>query len=309
MVLLKEFRILMPFSLEEYNIGQRYATARMSKEASEQSGGKDGVELKEMKTYFDEKVKVEGIYTYKVYYIGGYLPHWLLKVLPANALLLEEKCWNAYPYCKTELSSPFLGEKFQFTIESMHVANDVGMQENALNLSKEQLKERKISFIDISMDQLVDKKYNTAAEDPTKVTHTKTPIKRKGPLSKNWQKEVKAAPKAENFICCYKLVTGKFSYPGLQSKAEGYIISTEREIFLRFHKLLYVWADDWCGLTLDQVSAEENKLYTASAQTLSKDIKDQITAPNNLAPVTISGEVVNDEEEEGKEEEIQENKD
>jgi hypothetical protein len=63
----------------------------MSKEASEQSGGKDGVELKEMKTYFDEKAKVEGVYTHKVYYIGGYLPQWLTKALPPNALLLEEK--------------------------------------------------------------------------------------------------------------------------------------------------------------------------------------------------------------------------
>jgi hypothetical protein len=184
------------------------------------------------------------------------------------------------------LTSPFLKERFQFTIESIHVANDIGMQENALGLSKEQLKERKIGFIDLSMDQLVDKKYNIPAEDPTKVVHTKTPIKRKGPLSKTWQKEVKANPKAENFICCYKLVTGKFAYPGLQTQAESYIISTEREIFVRFHRLLYVWADDWCGLTLEQVTAEENKLYSASAQTISKEIKEQMTDANIQTPVS-----------------------
>ncbi len=80
--------------------------------------------------------------------------------MPASALMLVEEAWNAYPYCKTVLTvseavpglvprkwltlislncvssllssllkSPFLGEKFKFTVETRHYA-DNGQQEN-----------------------------------------------------------------------------------------------------------------------------------------------------------------------------------
>ncbi len=130
----------------------------MSKEATEQSGGTDGVELVETKSYYDERTRTEGVYTFRIYYIGGYvsvirdllmrtrwIPGWLKAILPASALRLEERAWNAYPYCKTDITSPFLGGRFQFTIESMHVENDWGKQENIHNLSPDVLKVRKDS--------------------------------------------------------------------------------------------------------------------------------------------------------------------
>ena len=45
----------------------------MSKETTEQSGGQDGVELLESKTYFDEKYQKNCLYQHKIYYVGGYV--------------------------------------------------------------------------------------------------------------------------------------------------------------------------------------------------------------------------------------------
>lgn len=50
-------------------------------------------------------------------------------IAPASALKLEEKAWNAYPRCKTVLSNPFLGDRFELTIETIHLA-DAGTTEN-----------------------------------------------------------------------------------------------------------------------------------------------------------------------------------
>ena len=44
----------------------------MSKEATEQSGGTDGVELLETYKYFDKKAQKEGVYEHKLYHVGGF---------------------------------------------------------------------------------------------------------------------------------------------------------------------------------------------------------------------------------------------
>ena len=47
------------------------------------------------------------------------------------------------------LTSPFLGSKLEFVIESNHVDGDKGEQENAVGLSDEVLKVRKVQLLNI----------------------------------------------------------------------------------------------------------------------------------------------------------------
>ncbi len=94
--------------------GQRYSTARLSNESTT---GKEGIgkgthpsirryiflllliialfphqiELKESTPYTDPKTGATGIYTFKIYHLGHYVPKWLRKVIPASALILEER--------------------------------------------------------------------------------------------------------------------------------------------------------------------------------------------------------------------------
>ncbi len=39
------------------------------------------------------------------------------------------------------------------------------------------------------------------------------------------------------------------------------MLVAERDIFLRFHRLVFCWLDNWCDLTLEQVTEAENDLY------------------------------------------------
>jgi hypothetical protein len=240
MVQLVEFRIVMPYNTEEYKIGQVYSVARASVEATT---GKEGVELVENKKYVDEKTNVQGKYTLKIYHLGGHVPAWLRTIIPESALKLEERAWDVYPNTKTVLTSPFLGEKFTFSIESKHAA-DRGEQENIHNLNAKQLKKRKVVYLDIATDELTDKNMKSDNCDPKKYTSKKTG---KGPLTKGWQKT------AETYMCCYKLVTVRCKIFGLKKKVENHLISMETNIFLKFHKQLFCWTDDWYGQTLEDV--------------------------------------------------------
>lgn len=49
---------------------------------------------------------------------------------PTGSLAIHEKAWNAYPYCRTELTNPdYMGDNFFVRIETMHL-NDRGTTEN-----------------------------------------------------------------------------------------------------------------------------------------------------------------------------------
>jgi len=274
MVIVKEFRIPLPISVEEYKLAQRYCTARASKEVT---SGKDGVEVLETHTYTDEKTGDTGLYTYKIYHLEGYVPGWLRAIIPSSALELHEKSWDRYPYCKTVITNPFLGEKFLFEIESMHVA-DLGEQNNILGITdRKLLKKRKVEFMDIAKDQPSDKSKYKADEDPLKVGNKKMP-----PLSDGWQK--RASPK----MCCYKLVTIRCKIWGLQTRVEDALINTEREIFLKFHKEVFCWLNEWYGLSDEEINKIVEQFNSEAIAALVKEEKNDAEIKAKLEELEIN---------------------
>jgi len=244
MVLVREFRVPLPLSVEEYRVGQLYSVAKSS---SQQTNGGEGVEVLKNEPYKSEKE--EGQYTEKIYHLGASLPGWIRAIIPSSALKLEERAWNAYPYCKTVITSPFLGEKFTFTIESRHAADD-GTQPNPHGLDEKQLKAREmVDVIDIGIDK-VEKKDYKKEEDPSLVRSEKAS---RGPLAEGWIKS------SNPIMCCYKLVTVEFKVFGMQSKVERYMMDMERNIFLKFHRQVYSWLDEWYGWTMDDVRKYEDQ--------------------------------------------------
>ncbi|KAL3121496.1 hypothetical protein niasHT_009522 [Heterodera trifolii] len=66
----------------------------------------------------------------------------------------HELSWNAFPYCKTELTNPdYRKDDFLIRFETMHLS-DRGTTKNALGLSKRVLNERKVVCIDIANDKI-----------------------------------------------------------------------------------------------------------------------------------------------------------
>jgi len=257
-MLIKEFRVLLPLTTEEYQVGQLYSVAKKSKQ--ETSGG-EGVEVVKNEPYDDGTTK--GQYTEKIYHLGSRLPGWVKAFMPGNALKLEEKAWNAYPYCKTVLSSPWMGEKFTFIIESRHYDNDDGSQENVHKLEGDQLKNREVDVIDIAADPEDKNKYKKE-EDPTLVKFEKSG---RGPLTEGWQKN-------KPLMCCYKLVTAEFKMWGFQGKVESFLMKFERNLFHEFHRQVYCWLDEWYGMSMDDVREYEAKIKS--------DLDDKLKEPEGV---------------------------
>jgi len=244
MVLVREYRVVLPLSVDEYRVGQLYSVAKTS---SQETGNGEGVEVLKNEPYVRDGE--EGQYTEKIYHLGNRLPGWIRAVLPATALQLEERAWNAYPYCKTVITSPFLKERFTFTIESRHF-NDDGQQPNVHGLDEKQLKSRDVDVIDIAGDKVKKEDYKES-EDPTLVRSEKAG---RGPLHEGWQKT------SDPIMTCYKLVTVEFKMFGLQGRVEQFMVDMERNIFLKFHRQVYCWLDEWFGWTIDDVRRYEDQI-------------------------------------------------
>lgn len=240
MVLIKEFRVVLPFEVPEYQVGQLYSVAKSS--AQETSNG-EGVEVVKNEPFKNEEG--EGQYTEKIYHVGSRLPGWVKSIIPGSALKLEEKAWNAYPYCKTVLKNGWMGDSFTFTIESRHF-NDDGQQENVHNLTPQLLKKREVDFIDIAADKLEKKDYKPE-EDPSLVRSEKA---NRGPLTEGWKEK-------KPIMTCYKLVTVEFKMFGMQSMVEKFLQGFERNLFLKFHRQVYCWLDEWFGMSMDDVRKYE----------------------------------------------------
>ncbi|XP_037770020.1 cytoplasmic phosphatidylinositol transfer protein 1 isoform X5 [Chelonia mydas] len=126
-MLLKEYRICMPLTVEEYRIGQLYM---ISKHSHEQSDRGEGVEVVQNEPYEDPN-HGNGQLTEKRVYLNSKLPSWARAVVP-KIFYITEKAWNYYPYTITE-----------YTIFD-NEAKDL---------------EREVCFIDIACDEIPERYY------------------------------------------------------------------------------------------------------------------------------------------------------
>lgn len=250
-MLIKEFRITLPFTVDEYQVGQLYSVAEASKN---ETGGGEGIEVLKNENFKNVLLLggkyMSGQYTYKIYHLQSKVPALIRMMAPKGSLEIHEEAWNAYPYCKTVITNPtFMKDGFKILIDSLHLPG-LGTQENVLQLPPDMLKLREVIQIDIANDPVQSSDYK-ADEDPKKFKSQKTG---RGPLSgPNWRKE------ANPVMTCYKLVTCEFKWMGLQSKVENFIQKSERRIFTNFHRQVFCWADRWYGLSMNDVRAIEAK--------------------------------------------------
>ncbi|KAI7894333.1 uncharacterized protein EV154DRAFT_600203 [Mucor mucedo] len=244
-MIINEYRIPMNCTQSEYQVAQLYATAFASKE---QTGGGEGVEIVKNEPY--EKGNEKGQYTYKIFRLASRVPAVVRAVAPAGALDLYEEAWNAYPYCKTVLKNGYMKDSFSIVYETLHVDESRGEIENALNISKEDLKKRNVIIIDIAHDKIPSGDYKPD-EDPKLFKSEKT---NRGPLTDpNWQKTV------EPVMTCYKLVYIEFKWFGIQGKVEAFLAKTVHTLFTKFHRQLFCWTDKWYGMTIQDIRDLEAK--------------------------------------------------
>ena len=258
MVLIKEYRIVLPVSVEEYQVGQLYSVAEASKN---ETGGGEGIEVLKNKPY--EKEGEKGQYTHKMYYMKSKVPWFVKKLAPEGSLVFHEKAWNAYPYCCTIITNEYMKDDFMIKTETWHKA-DMGTFENVHQLDEQTLKNVEVVPIDIAnKDEVAPEDYKPE-EDPALFHSTKTG---RGPLSPEWKKELKSECP---HMCAYKLVTVKFRWWGLQTKVENFIHKQDKRIFTNFHRQLFCWIDRWVGLSMDDIRKMEDETQKELQELLSK---------------------------------------
>lgn len=228
-------------TVEEFKIGQLYSFAEAS---INETGGGEGVEVIANEPYNDtEGTLGKGQYTHKIYHVASKVPSILRKLAPSGALEVQEKSWNAYPYCKTVITNPdYMKDKFHLTIETWHKPGR-GELDNVHNLSPEDLLTRPVDIIDIANnDQVSSDDYN-ADWDPSKFQSLKTG---RGPLVGPWQSQ-------EPVMCAYKLVTCEFIWWGQQATIEKQIMMNERRLFSNFYRQVFCWIDSYLEMSMEDI--------------------------------------------------------
>uniref|UniRef100_A0A673KMV5 Membrane-associated phosphatidylinositol transfer protein 2-like n=1 Tax=Sinocyclocheilus rhinocerous TaxID=307959 RepID=A0A673KMV5_9TELE len=274
-MLIKEYRIPMPMSVEEYRIAQLYMIQKKSREESEGEGS--GVEILENRPYTDGPGG-SGQYTHKVYHIGQHIPSWFRSILPKAALRVEEESWNAYPYTRTRYTCPFV-EKFSIDIETYYKP-DTGCQNDVFNMSSAEKRQRDIDPIDIVNDFIAPHEY-LAEEDPKLYKSYKT---QRGPLCDDWIAEINNNPGKMPVMCAYKLCKVEFRYWGMQSKIERFIHDVGlRKVMVRAHRQAWCWQDEWYGLTMENIRQLELETQLALAQKMAQYSCNEEGGENNGA--------------------------
>lgn len=247
---IKEFRVTLPLTVEEYQVAQLFSVAEASKN---ETGGGEGIEVLKNEPFENHPLLggkySTGQYTYKIYHLQSKVPSFIRLLAPKGSLEVHEEAWNAYPYCRTVITNPnFMKDKFVVIIETLH-SNDRGDKHNVHELPPDKLKNREVIHIDIANDPISSADYKKD-EDPAVFKSKKTD---RGPLVGNW------IEKADPVMTCYKLVTAEFKWFGLQNRVESIIQKSERRLFTNFHRQVFCWMDNWYGLTMEDIRRIEEK--------------------------------------------------
>lgn len=243
MVLSREYRICMPLTVEEYQIGQLYMIARHSHEQSE-SG--EGVEVI-VNTPCEDEIHGKGQYTEKRIHLSSRLPYWIQSILP-KVFYITEKAWNYYPFTITEYTCSFL-PKFSISIQT-RFENNNGSTENCLGLNPDELNERVVEFIDIAYDEVPLKHYKEEED----LRYFSSKVTGRGPLAEGWRDSFTP------IMCSYKVVHASFEVWGLQTKAEELIQKSIKDILLLGHRQAFAWIDEWYGMSQADVRIYESEM-------------------------------------------------
>ncbi|CAL4922143.1 unnamed protein product [Urochloa decumbens] len=257
MVQIKEFRIIMPMSMEEYEIGLSYTIMKMEQQ---NTNSKEGVEVLQQVPFEDEKLG-KGQFTSKHYHLQSKIPSWMKGFASSSALTVHEDSWCAFPKSRTVIKCP-LFSKCSLTIDTVN-RPDNGCSENVHNLNSEQLAAREVEIIDIAC---ISRDYwsKMISAPNVDLTAFKSQKTERGPLLKGWMDS------CHPVMTTYKLVIMDAPIWGLGERLEDFIIAGERALFLACHRLCFAWIDEWYGMTVDQIREMERQTDMLLKKTLQK---------------------------------------
>ncbi|XP_022528888.1 cytoplasmic phosphatidylinositol transfer protein 1 [Astyanax mexicanus] len=249
-MLMKEYRICMPLTVEEYRIGQLYMISKHSHEQSERG---EGVEVVQNEP-FEDPTHGSGQFTEKRVYLNSKLPSWARAVVP-KIFYVTEKAWNYYPYTITEYTCSFL-PKFSIHIETKYEDNN-GSNDNIFD-GEPRDEDTEMCFIDIAYDEIPERYYKESED----LRYFKSEKTARGLLQEGWRDT------QDPIMCSYKLVTVKFEVWGLQTRVEQFVHKVIRDVLSLGHRQAFAWVDEWIDMTMEEVREYERATQEATNKKL-----------------------------------------
>jgi hypothetical protein len=249
---LVEFRIILPTTVPKYQVGNLYMCVQRTRETQ---GGGEGLEILVNEPY--EAGEERGQFTHKVMHFKSKIPGFVRWAIPDKYLHCHERSHNAYPHYHTVYEVPGMGKDFSLLVESQHVDYDrlSGCPDNLLNLTPDELKIRKVVYLDIvsgkpkpekkewELDGFVcpEAEILMPLRGPTKIVdETKLP---------EWVSQYDG-----RLMVAVKVVKLHFHWRGLQTAVEKYAVNTAfHDIFLESNRVVIAYAKDWFHLTMDDI--------------------------------------------------------
>lgn len=245
-MLLIEYRIKLPISIDQYQIAHLHTTMDMSKEHTRLDEGVEVMEntpcdhacLPQQKPGSRKEVaKVQR--TSKRYYV----PDSITSVVGLNKVVLRESSFNKFPNFRTIVAVESAGDAVingEFTIDTVcRKGDDVVNKDNVFRLPQGVLDKRAVVDVDIVADVLPADLVN-ADEDPKKVLG----------LADGWQGSL--IPRLSMVV--YKLVSVKSRDP-----VNALVMDNLNKIFNVFHRKLVCSQDRWKGLNMEDIRTMEEE--------------------------------------------------
>lgn len=198
----------------------------------------------------------------KIFHLRSKLPKFVAMMMPDSMTDITEYSWNAFPHYRTEFSNAFFGDKVYVSVETMH-SDDRGTLSNAVNLGEDDIARRKVDYVNIAChDKAVPME---KGEDPTKFVSQKTA---RGPLEPGFSEYY------HPIMTCYKVVKFRFKVFPLQSRVESWGQQVAfRNTFLKYHRKLFCWMDEWCGLSIDDIRAMEEETARITKEKIDQSLR------------------------------------
>ena len=249
-MLIREYRIVMPLSVDEFRRGQRYTIARAERDAVEEGVGI----MLLVSEHCQHESHGEGVHQIKRFYINSYLPAWVQPFIPTNSFYVVEESWNYYPNHCYSIFTCKMVPSLRVEISSRYL-DDRATTENAFNLDPAVLKHREVHVLDVINDNLKDTK--GGRYDIQGLVCEKA---KRGPLRKDW---IETQPEV---MCSYKLIRSSVPILGIQNRAESGIAEGLREVLFQTHKDSVMWLDEWFDITYGELRELEQLLIDQTIQ-------------------------------------------
>lgn len=215
---LKEYRIPIPLTLDEYRLGQQWTEIELFKEnlstcfiTSDNLTEEKRLEIIEEKIPLNLKSFITSttIITHKKYNLKDQKPKYLdlLFLNTQTDLILDEYSFNNWPYTLTIIEN--LIHSIRIIIQSYYLNNNLSLINNKENsqiyfsLNQEQIKDLKDYEIINIADKLDEKKDYRIDEDPTRNFSKKKPNILPLEFNRKWYENW---PQNQPSMCVYKLI-------------------------------------------------------------------------------------------------------